>query len=80
LKAQLMEKEFGDNVQLDGMANQLVDKRDKLKEDAKDNRTKLQASQQSQLIDQRQKGTSPINFESNNDSLDGLDLGEFSPK
>jgi len=80
LKAQLMEKEFGYNVQLDGMANQLVDKRDKLKEDAKDNRTKLQATQQSQLIDQRQKGASPINFESNNDSLDGLDLGEFSPK
>lgn len=77
LKSQLMEKEFGYNMQLNGMESQLVDKRDKLKEDAKDNRTKIQATQQSTLIDQRQNGGAPVNFESNNDSLDGLDMGEF---
>lgn len=77
LKAQLMEKEFGYNMQLNGMESQLVDKRDKLKEDAKDNRTKIQATQQSTLIDQRQNGGAPVNFESNNDSLDGLDMSEF---
>ena len=30
-----------------------------------------------ELIDQRQNGGAPVNFESNNDSLDGLDMGEF---
>jgi hypothetical protein len=77
LKSKLMQQEFGYNMQLNGLESQIADKRDKQKEDAKDYRTKIQATQQSQLIDQRQKGGQPIDFESNNDSLDGLDLGEF---
>jgi hypothetical protein len=42
-----------------------------LKEDRKDTRTKLQATQQSELIDQRKRDKMPIDFES--DGMDGLD-------
>ena len=52
------------------------------KEDRKDKRTKIQATQQSELIDQRQKQTPPKNFESSgNDILGGgFDLGAFDPR
>jgi len=52
------------------------------KEDRKDERTKIQASQQSELIDQRKKNTPPKNFESaGNDIISGnFGLGAFEPK
>ena len=52
------------------------------KEDRKDERTKIQASQQSELIDQRKSGKPPKNFESSgNDILGGgFDLGGFEPR
>ena len=47
-------------------------------EDRKDERTKIQASQQSELIDQRTKKRSPIDFKSSNTSMTGeLGLDEF---
>ena len=49
-------------------------------EDAKDFRTKLQATQQSKMIEQRKRNLPSINFESNEDSLDGFDLAEFEPR
>ena len=50
------------------------------KEDRKDQRTKIQASQQSELIDQRKKEKPPKNFESaGNDTLGGFNLGAFGP-
>ena len=54
----------------------------KYKEDRKDERTKMQATQQSELIDQRNTGRPPKNFESaGNDILDGdFDLGAFDPR
>jgi hypothetical protein len=79
LKLQLMTKEFEFNMQLKGAETGLQDKRDKMKEDAKDNRTKIQATQQSKLIEQRKKDLPPTDFESNEDSLDGFSLNEFSP-
>ena len=52
------------------------------KEDRKDERTKIQASQQSELIDQRNSGKPPKNFESSgNDILGGgFDLGASDPR
>ena len=55
--------------------------REKEKEDRKDERTKIQATQQSEMIDQRNSGKAPKNFESaGNDILGGgFDLGSFDP-
>ena len=52
------------------------------KEDRKDERTRIQASQQSELIEQRKSDLPPKNFESaGNDILSGqFDLGTFDPK
>ena len=52
------------------------------KEDRKDNRTKIQASQQSELIDQRKSGKPPKNFESSgNDTIgSGFNLGGYDPR
>jgi len=55
--------------------------REKEKEDRKDLRTKIQATQQSELIDQRKTGKPPKNFESTgNDLLGGFNLEGFSPR
>ena len=81
LKKELMALEFQYNMQLknievDGMKQKETDK-----EDRKDERTRIQASQQSELIDQRQTGKPPTNFESaGNDNLAGMDLGMFDPR
>lgn len=80
LKKQLMEVEFQMQMSLKGAETQNVMEKDKMKEDAKDNRVSQQNTQHSQLIQQRKEGTPPINFESNEDSLDGFDLAEFSPR
>jgi hypothetical protein len=49
-------------------------------EDRKDSRTKLQATQQSQMIDQRKNDLLPTNFESaGNDTLGGFGLEQFDP-
>jgi len=45
--------------------------REKEKEDRKDERTRIQASQQSELIDQRKKETPPKKFESSSDDIFG---------
>ena len=61
---------------------QSVSNKDKEKEDRKDKRTKIQASQQSELIEQRKAGTPPKNFESSgNDILGGgMGLSDFGPR
>jgi hypothetical protein len=79
LKKQLMEQEFQYNMQLRQMEVDAVDKKENVKEDRKDERTKIQATQQSELIDQRNNGKAPKNFESaGNDSIGGaLNLGNM---
>lgn len=57
-----------------------IQDREKMKEEAKDKRIDRQSTQQSKLIEQRQKNLSSFNFESNEDSLDGFDLAEFEPR
>jgi hypothetical protein len=67
------------NMQLKGMEVQGVQSREKEKEDRKDERTKIQASQQSEMIDQRQTGKPPKNFESGMPPISsGYDLSSIS--
>jgi hypothetical protein len=82
IKSQLMQQEFQYNMQLRQMDTQIVMDKEKEKEDRKDERTRIQASQQSELIDQRKKEKPPKNFESTgNDILRGdFGLGQFEPR
>ena len=56
--------------------------KEKMKEDRKDERTRIQATQQSKMIDQRNKDKSPENFESSgNDIMGGcFGLNSFDPR
>ena len=80
-KKELMQLEFQMNMQLKGIEVDGMKQREKEKEDRKDERTKIQASQQSEMIEQRNSGKPPKNFESaGNDILGGgFDLGAFDP-
>ena len=82
MKKELMALEFQYNMQLKGVEVAGMKEREKQKEDRKDERTKIQATQQSEMIDQRKSGKPPKNFESaGNDILGGgFDLGSFDPK
>ena len=80
LKLQLMEREFQYNMQLNGMQTQLLQDRENMKEDRKDERISKQNTQQSKLITQRKNNLPPMKFESNEDSMDGFDLASFEPK
>ena len=81
-KKELMALEFQYNMQLKGIEVDGMKEREKQKEDRKDERTKIQATQQSELIDQRKTNKPPKNFESaGNDILGGnFDLGSFDPR
>ena len=81
MKKQLMQQEFDFNMQLKKIEADAVSNKEKQKEDRKDERTRIQASQQSELIDQRNSGKAPKNFESmGNDNIGGgFDLSDFSP-
>ena len=82
MKAQLAAQKFQFDMQLRALETQGIKDREKTKEDRKDERTKIQASQQSELIDQRKTGGAPKNFEdASNDILGGgFNLGAFEPK
>ena len=81
LKLLLMQKEFEMNMQLKGAEIQVIKDKEKYKEDRKDERTKIQASQQSELIQQRKNNTPPKSFESAGfDNLGGFGLEQFEPK
>jgi len=82
MKKELMGLEFEYNMKLKGVEVDGMKEREKQKEDRKDERTKIQATQQSEMIEQRNSGKAPKNFESTgNDILSGgFDLGAFDPK
>ena len=82
IKKELMQMEFEINMKLQQMNMEEVDMKETRKEDRKDNRTKMQASQQSELIDQRLNKKPPKKFESSgNDIMSGeFGIGEFGPK
>jgi len=81
-KKELMQLEFQMNMQLKNMEVESFKSREKEKEDRKDERTRIQATQQSELIDQRKREKAPKNFESaGNDILgSGFNLGSFEPR
>jgi hypothetical protein len=81
-KKELMAQEFQYNMQLKGMETDILKQRESQKEDRKDDRTKIQASQQSELINQRKNNTPPQNFESGGNDIigGGFDLGSFEPR
>jgi hypothetical protein len=82
MKKELMALEFEYNMQLKNIEVEGAKGSNREKEDRKDERTKIQATQQSELIDQRNNKKPPKNFESaGNDILDGsFGLGDFGPR
>ena len=81
IKKELMQHEFDLNMQLKQVDLQVINDKEKYKEDRKDKRTKIQASQQSELIDQRKNNKAPKDFESAGfDTLGGFGLGQFEPR
>ena len=81
IKKELMEQEFQYNMQLRQMDMQTIVQREGQKEDRKDQRTKIQATQQSEMIDQRNRNKPPKNFESSgNDVMGGIDMSNFGPR
>ena len=81
IKKELMMHEFELNMKLKEADLNVINNKEKYKEDRKDKRTKIQATQQSELIEQRKGNAGPKNFESaGNDVLGGFDLGSFEPK
>jgi len=81
MKKELMALEFQYNMQLKSLETDNKKSGEKEKEDRKDERTKIQATQQSEMIEQRNGGKPPKNFESaGNDTMGGgFDLGSFNP-
>lgn len=80
LKLELMSREFDFNMRLRGVEVDNLSQREKEREEAKSKRISQQNTEQSKLINQRKNNLPPLNFESNEDSLDGFDLGEFEPR
>ena len=80
IKRELMAEEFNFNIQLAQVRANAEGSKEKEIEDRKDKRIKMQGSQQSELIQQRQTEGLPKNFESSgNDVLGGFGIEEFGP-
>jgi hypothetical protein len=80
LKVELMNVEFQMNMKLKGVEAQSITMKDEMKEKAKDNRILKQATTQTKLIEQRKNNLPPVDFESNEDSLDDFSFAEFEPR
>ena len=80
LKHGLMQREFEMNMQLKGVEQEGLTSREKSREESKDKRIGIQNTQQSKMIQQRKDNLPPIDFESNEDSLDGFDFAQFEPR
>jgi hypothetical protein len=81
IKKQLMAEEFQYQLQLAKAKINTDREKEQFIEDRKDKRTKIQATQQSKMIDQRKNDLLPTDFESaGNDNLDGFGLEQFMPQ
>ena len=82
LKKELMKYEFDLNIALKDKEGEVFTSREKYKEDRKDERTRIQASQQSKLIEQRKDNKGEQEFESaGNDTMgSGFNLEVFEPR
>mgnify|MGYP003650844850 CR=1 FL=1 len=80
IKKQLMELEFQFNMQLSKAQSENKRSDETQKEDRKDERTKLQATQQSELINQRKNDLLPTDFETQgSNNMGGFDSGQVAP-
>lgn len=79
-KSELMDKEFNLNMQLKGIEVKGNKDVAEIKEQGQKNRQAASATQQSRMIEQRSKDSKAIDFESEEDSLDGFDLAQFDPR
>ena len=79
-----MAKKFEYDMKLKDAELKSQTTKEKQIEDRKDERTRIQASQQSELIEQRKGNQPPKNFESSGNDVLGLesigDLSQFGPR
>jgi len=81
IKKQLMAEEFQYKMKLAQIQADAQATKEKQIEDRKDQRVKIQGTQQSELIDQRKNDLLPKDFESSgNDNLGGFGLEQFEPR
>ena len=80
IKKELMQLEFQYNMQLAQAKIEKEKDREQFIEDRKDKRTKIQATQQSEMIDQRQNDLLPKDFEATGNDALGLGLEQFEPQ
>jgi hypothetical protein len=81
IKKQLMAEQFQYDLQLAQMQNSTISQKEAEIEDRKDKRTKIQATQQSQMIDQRKNDLLPTDFETTgDDNLMQNGLQDFAPQ
>ena len=78
IKRQLAEQQFGYDMQLKQIEVNAMSAKEAEIEDRKDKRTKLQATQQSKMIQQRQNDSPPVDFENPNEFE--LGLQDFNPR
>jgi len=81
-KKELMELEFQYNMKLKGMDVEAMKQKNQSAQERDIKRVKVQGTQQSELIDQKQNGLPPKNFESSGNDVigGGFDLGSFEPR
>jgi hypothetical protein len=81
-KKELMELEFQYNMKLKNMEVEAMKSKENSAEDRKDKRTKIQGTQQSEMIAQRQQDLPPKDFESSGNDIigGGFGLGSFEPR
>ena len=75
IKEKLMQKEFQYAMKLKQLEAKTKTETQLLQENRKDDRAKMQATQQSAMIDQKENQKPAQNFESANDTLGGFNLG-----
>ena len=82
LKKELMRYEFDLNMALKDKEREVYNNKEKFKEDRKDERTRIQATQQSKLIEQRKDRKGEQEFESaGNDTMgSGFNFESFEPR
>ena len=80
LKEQLMQVEFDMQMQLKGVEQDNILSREDNREQAKKERINQQSTNTSKIAEQKKRNLTSINFESNEDSLDGFDFSEFNPR
>ena len=78
IKSQLLQQEFEYNKQLTQMKIGTETSKEDQIEDRKDKRVKLQGTQQSQLINQRQNDSGPVDFENTGEGLSEFGLDSLS--